>query len=335
MKKKYNKYLILKGCAGLGNRLITLTNAIDYSAKTGRVLVVDWSDGQFSNNGENAFTKYFELKDVPHLDSAEDIPFSNSLSFYTPLWKNNLSKSLYELYIQDHSTYLNRLLPSKINGTLSKLREYWRVRDEHSLIRGSDFNSVLSLFHVNDMPIGSALSSTIKKDVVVFADFCPLFIEKKLFNNIILKPEIQKEISGLSEQYKLRENTIGVHVRMTDKTPQASLDSLIKKIKGYSIKNPQIFLATDNRGVENIFKKEFDKLISLPKNLPDLSSKNMGIHQVAIRTGNYIAIDEMYKNSILDMWLLSECEHLIYQKNSTFSTISATLKFDKNKIEYW
>ena len=39
------KYLILKGCAGLGNRIFSILNAISYSKKTGRKLIIDWSDG--------------------------------------------------------------------------------------------------------------------------------------------------------------------------------------------------------------------------------------------------------------------------------------------------
>lgn len=41
------KYIVLKACAGLGNRLVTLSNAIDYSLKNNRTLYVDWSDGLF------------------------------------------------------------------------------------------------------------------------------------------------------------------------------------------------------------------------------------------------------------------------------------------------
>ena len=38
------KYLVLKGIAGLGNRLCTLANAIGYAQKTGRILLVDEGD---------------------------------------------------------------------------------------------------------------------------------------------------------------------------------------------------------------------------------------------------------------------------------------------------
>lgn len=55
------KYLVLKGCAGLGNRLITLMGAIRYCERTQRILYVDWADGMFDQEGQNAFTQYFEL----------------------------------------------------------------------------------------------------------------------------------------------------------------------------------------------------------------------------------------------------------------------------------
>ena len=80
-----SKFLILKGCAGLGNRLITLCNAIEYSQKSNRTLLVDWSDGQFGVKGDNIFYKYFCLKEIQHIQSIEEIIDFHNLSYY-PLW---------------------------------------------------------------------------------------------------------------------------------------------------------------------------------------------------------------------------------------------------------
>lgn len=55
------RYVILKGCAGLGNRFITLMKALQYSKLSGRKLCVDWCDGMFAAVGVNAFDEYFEL----------------------------------------------------------------------------------------------------------------------------------------------------------------------------------------------------------------------------------------------------------------------------------
>jgi hypothetical protein len=101
------------------------------------------------------------------------------------------------------------------------------------------------------------------------------------------------------------------------------------------LKYPKIFLSTDNPEVEKLFQKTFSDIITLPKELPIYSENNMGTHQYAIRTGNYEAVDAMFKQSVMDMWLLASCEFLIYQNNSSFSKISAILKPDKTKISSW
>lgn len=62
MSENKTKYLVLKGCAGLGNRFITLMKAINYAKVSGRTLYVDWSDGMFGALGKNAFSEYFDIK---------------------------------------------------------------------------------------------------------------------------------------------------------------------------------------------------------------------------------------------------------------------------------
>ena len=50
-----NKYLILKGKYGLGNRLQALCEAIIYCQLTGRKLIIDWRDARYSDLQANAF----------------------------------------------------------------------------------------------------------------------------------------------------------------------------------------------------------------------------------------------------------------------------------------
>ena len=60
------KYLIVKGCAGLGNRLFTIAEAVFYAKQTNRELYVDWSDGQFGELDQNVFYNYFNLHSFHH-----------------------------------------------------------------------------------------------------------------------------------------------------------------------------------------------------------------------------------------------------------------------------
>jgi hypothetical protein len=54
-----SRILLVKGCEGIGNRLLGLLSGMLYSRLSGRQLVVDWCDPLFSLDGENAFPLLF------------------------------------------------------------------------------------------------------------------------------------------------------------------------------------------------------------------------------------------------------------------------------------
>jgi hypothetical protein len=72
-RRESSKYLVVKGVAGLGNRIITLQRAINYAKRTKRTLYVEWSDGMFGNTGDNVFYKYFDLRNVDFIENDADI----------------------------------------------------------------------------------------------------------------------------------------------------------------------------------------------------------------------------------------------------------------------
>ena len=97
------KYLILKGCAGLGNRIFSILNAISYCKKTGRKLIIDWSDGQFGKKHNNIFQNFFFIDD----DVFSDISLKENISFpaevYTLLAQLVRANFLEALSMWNHS----------------------------------------------------------------------------------------------------------------------------------------------------------------------------------------------------------------------------------------
>lgn len=328
-------YLILKGCAGLGNRLITIANALNYSAKTDRVILVDWSDGQFGPKGINVFYKYFQISKAPYIESFVDIKDFRKLQHFPPKWGLNPHSALYDLYLQAGSNKLHRLFPFRFTGNISKIHGYWLQKLNKNQKVQSDWQCLKSLFSRNDIPFGGQYKYKMKEDVVFYADFCPPFSPDILRNHIKLSDWLNSEVEHLTEKYQLERDTVGVHIRMTDKQPDSDLDQLFKKIKDLGLEEKQLFLATDNPKVEDIFQRIFPKLIFLPKWRPEHLGKQMGVHQYAIRNKDYGMAERQLKESIIDMWLLSKCEYLIYQTNSSFSRVSAVLKNEPNKTYSW
>ena len=90
-----NRYLVLKGKAGLGNRLLLLGDAISRAKAFDRRLIVDWNDPYYSSSPQkNAFPCFLRLVDLElGPESSWLIPDQDSLSFYPAPWQGNLDKS--------------------------------------------------------------------------------------------------------------------------------------------------------------------------------------------------------------------------------------------------
>jgi hypothetical protein len=322
------KFLILKGTAGIGNRLITLANAIAYARITDRIILVDWSDGQFGKKDENVFYKYFRLNNTPHIYSIKDIKNYESLSHYPKQWGLQPHSAVYDLYKQSSSHIFHRIIPLKF----SKKGGYWCLKEKQNKTLAQ---KLFNLLNKNNPPFGSNYRTKMKEVVLFYADFCPPFSPDILRNHIKLSDWLNSEIEDLTSKYQLGRDTVGVHIRMTDKQPDSDLDQLFKKIKDLGLEEKQLFLATDNPKVEDIFQRIFPKLIFLPKWRPEHLGKQMGVHQYAIRNKDYGMAERQLKESIIDMWLLSKCEYLIYQQNSSFSRVSAVLKNEPTKTFSW
>lgn len=323
-----NRFLILKGTAGIGNRLITLANAIAYADKTNRTILVDWSDGQFGIKEENVFYRYFALNKTPHIQSIKDIKNYYSLSHYPKHWALHPNSAVYDIYKQNSSYFFTRIIPSKF----PKKSGYWCLKEKQN---NTLAQQALNLLNKNNPPFGGNYSTKMNEDVVFYADFCPPFSPDILRNHIKLSDWLNSEIEDLTSKYQLGRDTVGIHIRMTDKQPDSDLDKLIKKIKDLGFEKKQVFLATDNPEIEDSFQGIFSNLIFLPKWRPEHIGKQMGVHQYAIRNKDYGMAERQLKESIIDMWLLSKCEFLIYQKNSSFSRVSAVLKNEPTKTFSW
>lgn len=328
-----DKYLLVKGCAGLGNRLLTMCSAIDYACATNRILSIDWADGLYGPRNENVFHKYFTIDD--HVRTIKNVADKDAndhfLSVYPKTFQGNLTSNLYEFYQQITHPFFNRLPQNKIHFLkLNQLKGCWAIHFEHKKKQG-----VLSYLRKatdrTSFPLGSSLHYNLKENVVIFADYIGDGSLKNL-RYLQLAPQLKDLIEDFSDKYQLT-TAIGIHVRNTDLKPTRSIESLIKIIKGKFANRP-VFLATDDFNVIQRFKNEFEKVIIQDKQLPDIKN-NEGIHQWGQKNNDYTIADRVLKESIIDMYLLSKCEFLFYQGNSSFSTIVNALHDNKQKSINW
>ena len=325
------KYLLLKGCAGLGNRIFSILNALEYCKSNNRKLVVDWSDGQFGRKGINVFPNYFRINDECYYDGPiekiYEIQDCNPMS-----WKNKLSLSIYDLYEDGRPSFLVKQLPSVFfnNNFKNRLNNLWIKK--HKKNQKNKYN-IKDILDRDNMTFGHLLSNNLNNELIIYADFIPHVKKIGLIDKLQLNISLVNEINDWSNKYALSKNYIGLHIRYSDKKPNKRIDVLISFIQNNYGDHP-IYLATDNKEIENVFRKEFSNLISYPKNIPD-EVAGRGIHMWGIDNSDEKYKTNMLEESIVDMWMLSKCKILFYQGNSSFSRISRLLHSDNKKCYDW
>jgi hypothetical protein len=311
------KYLIVKGCAGIGNRLVTIYASIKYSEKTNRKLIIDWEDGQFDVKGINAFDKCFDLNFTNYIQKTE-IQNWNSLSHSSALFKANREAGVYDLYFDKQNPLLLKL-PNRLffNEALRKLCRRWQP-----ISHGNYFNS---------LAYGSDLSKSQNEGVLYYVDFLPFVNYNELPKLVSIKEFLQKKINNFSLANNIS-NAIGIHIRYTDKKPSADI---LKAIEFFKQKhnNSLIYLATDSVVVEMLFKENFNQIILFPKYSPQLNGE--GLHQWALYQQQNNLKYQMFEESIIEMFVLSKCQTLYYQGNSTFSNISRVYHQNKKNCYDW
>ena len=324
MNRKAEKYLVLRGCAGLGNRLFTFLYALEFAKSAGRVLVVDWRDGQFHFPGKNAFDHAFYIDGVCTIDEFN----SKGLSVY-PSKEFLKGNGIYEVanYKFGYTGNFKFIFTDIIKGRLSRWVSYWQLKSDQSRL-------LLAPFRNTFLELGERIHSNIDDDIVVFTAFFPSISKIKGFDAIRLNSVMSKKVNDFIDEYNLKEGTIGVHVRYSDKKPTKQLFGLKSAIEEKIQNFDRIFLSTDSQYVEDEIKVWFpNKVIVQPKT--QLSDSTIGLHQGAYRNQDHVLALALFEESIIDMWSLRACTTLFYQGNSSFSLMSHYLRHDKSKSHNW
>lgn len=343
------KYVVLKGCAGLGNRLITAMKAIQYAKITDRCLFIDWSDGLLGPKGINIFDEYFQIvdKEIKLLntnDKSKNILLyilkKGASSYPYSLNEKDINESLYDCF------YCNDTLISKkvplYRAIISFLFKYklgmllglqcW-IRKPKT---GVGYKKMLLNINGDDcFCLGGSLKRNMKEDIVLFADFRPLCNMSEFNTTIRLRDTYRKRFEKFAKENGLN-NAIGIHVRYTDKKPKRKLVCLINIIERIMLndENMKLFLSTDNLDIQNMFKTKYnDRVIIYPKYLPENSI--IGLHKWAEINVSQNQKKIMFEESLADMYLLSMCKYLFWQGNSSFSYISKLLKDEKSTTVNW
>jgi hypothetical protein len=191
-----DKFLLVKGRAGLGNRILCALTGILYARLTGRRLIIDWRDETYSNDGSNVFHRFFQC----HCSSqTEEIPVTDSIS--PNIWRGHLHESAIDI---------SRRYPPAVPGDL----EVWR-RFSVDISKLDYKEDVLVMFsYIEQVDIlrrhfnGSckALRKASTKAI----------LKELLRENLKPHPLIQERVDRFKQDW-LNQKTVGVHIRYMDK----------------------------------------------------------------------------------------------------------------------
>ncbi|MGH7456036.1 MAG: nodulation protein NodZ, partial [bacterium] len=291
-----NKYLLVKGIAGLGNRILCLLTAILYARLTGRRLLVDWRDPSYSEDGANVFHRYFLCK---LCNARDEIPITGSIR--PNIWRGHLHDSAGSMEYSYAEVDGNPEIWRKFSVDLSKI-DY----PEEVLVMWSYYAQLDELrTHFRDDCKDLRWTST------------KAILRNLMREHLILHPSIQQRVDRFKAR-RFNRKTVGVHVRYTDK--KTRLPAILRKLEALLRREPglQIFLATDSLQVHNIFTEKYSCVVSTPKWYP---TTGISMHQNPACPNR----TEEGVSALMDLYLLAACDYLILDESSSFSYLASLL----------
>jgi hypothetical protein len=293
-----NGFVLVKGKAGLGNRMLSAMTGILYAMLSSRKVVVDWSDRAYSDNGESVFPRLFAAP-----NSEDVLPTCARDSVRPALWADRLNQPADQVVEEiDAKAHSGLRGYRKFSFDLSRI-DY----PEKTLVMWS-YTQLISRFRRYFRGSFSWMSSLSDEELMRWL----------LQNAMILQPDIMENVEAQWRNTVSREDVIGVHIRYTDKrTPLEPYYKVIDKLLT-AAPNAELFLATDNLSVQKDMVGKYKRVVFHQKWLP---TDGQAMHYNASCPDRaQSAID-----ALTDMYMLSKSKYLVFCGSSTFSYLSSVI----------
>jgi len=291
-----SRILLIKGKGGLGNRILSAVCGLVFADLTGRLAVIDWRDGSYAPLGTNAYPLLFNTPLTQPCDAFDAVATPVS----PPLWTGHLGLT--------PQAMIEKFVPHSHSSPTG----YRRLCTDLARLDAPDDIAVFWSY----LPKFGRISRHLRLD--------PRFAsksEKAIINDYLARfftpnSRIFRQVNAVST--RIGQPYIGVHIRYTDrKIPLEPVKRRLRK-KLCDMLNAAIFLATDNADIQEQIAREFANVHHIPKYL---STDGSRLHWP---TSDIAKLAEA-ENALIDMWVLSRSDHLIYSRRSTFSVTSSYL----------
>ena len=293
-----DRIILVKGRAGLGNRIVSLLSAALFARLTRRRLVVDWSDPTYSSDGSNSIHHFFTS---PLFSPAGQIP--DTASIHPALWRGHLRDNV----VAVSRKFLSRTFryPTSSRHTSADLSRL--DHPEQVLVMWSFFPLIRDMRHHFRGP---------------FSEFRGLddeaILSRLMKETLHLHPSIMERVTAIRATWPARP-VIGVHIRHTDR--KARIGAIQSRLRQLLTANPGlgVFLCTDNRDVEASLRLAYPDLLTTSKWFPDNGHDRMHECQdCPDKRANGV-------EALTDLYLLAGCDHLVLDKSSSFAYLAALL----------
>lgn len=293
------KYLIIKGSGGggIGDRIRSVLTGIIYAKLSKRTIFVDWSDGRLIPQRRNVFYDLFELKNIDHTDRC---PVSDDV--FPGTWKGKLRASLHDQYRTLSLQQWDRQVAIDQFSFDQTVLDY-----PHEVLVMWEFDQ-LERFSSHDAH-GSALSQ----------------MQKVAAEHIGINPAIAAKVQEFRQRAFLPgEAIISVHIRATDEFRRqknaVNLEQYISRIRRCmqmaatqgNQEKIKIFLATDNREIEDLLRGKFAGQLVTRNKWFALPGERIHFNRSCPDA------QQSLHDAMVELCLLAESDYLIYQHNSSF-----------------
>jgi hypothetical protein len=288
--------VIVKGRSGLGNRILSVLTGLLYARRAGRRLVVDWRDNTYSHDRSNVFHEFFQLAGC---EAVDEIPATDSVR--PGIWAGRLDQSFSRL----RNDYLAMPFLDFVRTSSLVLT---KVDYEETVVVITTSSAKVALMRSPLAAVVQELTPSRSTDAV---------LRDLLATDLRLHPDIRERVDEVVHA-KLAPETVGVHVRYTDR--QARLQALLRRVDALQRRAPhlQVFLATDNARVLELFERRYRNVVTVPHRYAESEKQLHGQADSPDRRQDGI-------EALVDLYALAECDHLVVDTSSSFSYLATLL----------
>ena len=294
-----SRVLLIKGSAGMGNRILGLLTGVLFAHLSDRRLIVDWSDPLYSPDGHNVFPELFATP--KGFRRQVDIPLGFRGTVAPPIWENCL-----------HWT-----VPQMLRLPEGRTRRQWKwlTANPSQLHYQEDVIVFWSRFErIHEM------RPHFRCDFEQFAALTDDEILRSLIrSHLALQPNLAAEVDSFRAQH-WGGQVIGIHLRASDR--RGRISSILRAADRITAEfsDSRVFLATDNADLLHHARKRYGnaRVIATDKWFPEPGKPIHG-------TNGSVTSLQKAREALIDLHLLSSAQWLLADERSTFAYVARLL----------